>query len=449
MTSTLGSAPGIIVGVGVGTAASTALEPVVEVAKQTGWANNPHKVLDAARLAALVATGAVSAGTAAAEAERTGFDGPHFDAMVYLAQTAPGMSEALNLWRRGEITDAQWTHALVKAGLDPQYYPGLNALKDSRLDPAVIANAIQRGIIKDPGFLPVAPPVSGGKVPSFPVSTIDALTEAAAAGINEQRLFVETAIVGRPASPDLAARMTYRGIIDETDFNRAIAEGDTRNEWAAPLFDGFREIPTAHDYVELRLRGWITDAQMYAGTALHGMSQEDTDRLFLVGGRPMSAHAVFIALRRGGTYDGPTDMIAAPFLKSLQESNIRPEWYNLEWFARESYPSAFVVKALATGGDLTAAQTTEVLMNIGWPEWLIAIVVAKWVPAVATTATHAKSAVTTAITTLRKAYTAGQASVAQATQFLSQLGIGPSEITSLLQTWDVQRQIESLPPAAG
>src|SRR5205807_4966194 len=117
-------------------------------------------------------------------------------------------------------------------------------------------------------------------------------------------------------------------------------EGNTRGEWAPFLFEGFRQIPTAHDFVEGRLRGWLADPAMYAGTALHGMSQADTDLLFKIMGRPIVEHQIVTGEARGGTYNGPIANIPTPFLKSLQESNIRPEWYSLAYANRYTYPSA-------------------------------------------------------------------------------------------------------------
>src|SRR5205085_6828824 len=226
-----------------------------------------------------------------------------------------------------------------RQGYADSYRAAVLDLFTGRLDPAVIAVAIQRGIMRDPGILPVGPPGGTGVVPRFPVSPLDTLAEAKAHGIDLERLFVETAIVGLPVSPDAAARATFRKIIDRVDFDRAISEGNTRNEWRDPLFEGFRQIPTAHDGIEGRLRGWIGDDAMYAETARHGMSKADTDLLFKITGRPLSWHQVFIGLRRGGVYDGPTDAIEPAFLKALRESNIRPEWYNLAWALRYSYPT--------------------------------------------------------------------------------------------------------------
>src|SRR5262249_47526034 len=153
------------------------------------------------------------------------------EALVYLALEAPSVHEALELRRRGRIKDEQLRHALAKAGIEQQYWPALLELIDERLSPEIVAEAIQRGIMPDPGFLPVGPPTAEGNVKAFPVANIDPLDEAASSGINRERLFALTALIGNPVGPDTAARALFRGIITEDDFGRAIAEGRTRNEW--------------------------------------------------------------------------------------------------------------------------------------------------------------------------------------------------------------------------
>ena len=73
MANPLGSAPGIILGVGVGTAASAAIEPAVEGPRQAAWKGNPIRVLDPSLMAALVAAGGIDLGTAQADAALEGF----------------------------------------------------------------------------------------------------------------------------------------------------------------------------------------------------------------------------------------------------------------------------------------------------------------------------------------------------------------------------------------
>lgn len=435
--NTVGEAAAFAAGLAVG----PLLKPILQALENETWSLYPDRPLDASDAAELVAQAIWDSGTGTSEAALTGVSKTLFRALVQGAMVAPDTGEALELWRRGKITEAQVDVALDKAKILPDYRDAIKELFSHRLDPAVIAVAIQRGIMPDPGFLPVGPPTEDGKVPRFPVSSLDALAEAQASGIDQDRLFVETAIVGNPASPDLAARMTFRGIIDETDYARAISEGNTRNEWAPFLFDGFREILTAHDYVELRLRGWIDDAAMYAGTALHGMSQADTDLMFKVLGRPLSWHQVFIGLRRGGTYDGDVSDVDPAFLTALKQSNIRPEWYNLAWAQRFTYPAAFVLKALTTAGDIDQAEAEQILLYEGWEPTLAAKVSTAWAGGTTSTAsTPTKTATTSAVRAVGKAYIAGNITQQTAEQELTTLGEDAASFPGLFTAWDVSRK---------
>jgi hypothetical protein len=117
---------------------------------------------------------------------------------------------------------------------------------------------------------------------------------------------------------------------------------------------------------------------MHAGAGLSGMEPGDADLLAKLSGRPLSFHQVFIGVRRGGVYDGPTGAIDPAFLKSLQESNIRPEWYDLAWAQRYAYPGAFVLRSMTQSGDLTPAETEKVLLYVGWEPTFAKLVAARW-----------------------------------------------------------------------
>lgn len=357
-----------MIGVGVGTAASAALEPLVEPAAQAAWAKHPNRRLDAGVIARLVAQGGVTLGAGEAEALNDGVDQTRFDRLVYLAQTVPGVGEAIRALRRDAGFGDLFEHSLVKQGLDQRYHAALTDLANEKLDPAVIALAIVRGIIADPGnYLPVGPPSTVGKVQAFRRSTIDGLAEAKTAGWDTERLFVQTAISGRPAAPDQAARATFRGIIERVDYDRAISEGDVRNEWADAIFESSRAILSPHDWCELQLRGFTDAAGRDAGCSLHGMSAADAQHLYDLLGRSISVHAVTTGLARGGTFGGTGAGIPTVYLDTMERSNVRPEYYALDYANRFSYPSAFFFRLLLTEGTLTADQGYQRFLEIGWP----------------------------------------------------------------------------------
>lgn len=487
MATPFGSTPGIIIGVGVGAAASTALAPTFESAKQAAWSQQQVALPGASTIAALVAQGGLELGTARALNNRHGLADYWTDALAYLAQTAPPHGEAQDLRRRGKITPEQLLHAFAREGIEPQYWDGLADLVDERLSAQVIALAIVRGIVKDPGFLPVGPPTTAGKVEPFPVSSIDALAESQSQGIDEERLRVLTAIQGRPMGPEAAAGAYFRSILELADYQRAIAEGDVRNEWAEAILEVQRQIPSVADYVNLRIRGWIDDAAMHAGVARHGMSPEDSDLLYLRTGRPATPHQVLIAERRGAKRDGPVTAVPADVQTAVKQSDIRPEWTQIEYLSALTYPSGFMIRGAVQAGDLTPEQATELLYEMGWAEKWITVFVDSWAgkrtgaagkaetaanlraeyegyllteqqlrDALAALgyagaeidrevhlgdAARVKTARDKALEALHKSYVGAQVTSAEATDYATQLHIDPQAIADLLGVWEIEKLV--------
>lgn len=490
-----------MIGVGVGTAAATALDPAFELQRQEAWKESQARILELGQLAELVAQGLQAVDDVLDRAQRNGYSRSELLAAIQLGLKAPPYSEVLDLWRRNatrpaseQITEAQVDHALAKAGIEYQFWPALKELINARLSAPDLALAIVRGLIPDPGILPVAPPTTAGKIPSFPVFDVDALKEALATGYDKERLSVLVGTMGRPMPVDQAARATFRDIIDRVDFDRAIAEGDIRNEWRDPLFEVARQIPTAHDGIEGHLRGWIDEEAMYAQTARHGMSREDTDLLFKILGRPISVHQVTTGLARGGTFGGFYEGVPQPFLSALQQSNVRPEWGNLDYANRYSYPSAFFFRLLQTTGALTPAEAEQRYLELGWPPDLakqIAEALGKQRGATAREATAAdllvlwdggkatrdetlaalealgypadeatrkmdvlearrvSAAKTTVIGDLHTKYKKGELATTTTVTALEALGMSPSAAVEIEQTWRVFLTAEGgAPPAA-
>ena len=439
----IASTPELLAAAAVGAAASAALEPAFEVPRQDAWSNNRNRIHDAQLAARLVAQGGIALSDGRQEAHREGFSDDKFDQLVYLAQTVPGVSEALRLWRLGLLGDGLFRHVLVKAGLDQRYAdPILNSKLAEVVGLGDIGYGVVRGILPAPAWVPVAPPAHGDKVPRFPQVDIDPLELAHKLGFDEDMLKLIVGRSGLSMAPGLAAQAEFRGIIGPNDFLLAIAEGDLRTEWADALHEVSRAIPTVHDAVQLRLRGWTDDAGMYEQAHRHGMRDADTDRLLKISGRPLSFHQVFIGLRRGGVYDGPTDGIDPAFLKSLQESDIRPEWYNLAWAQRHTFPTAFVLRSLTENGDLTGDEAHQILLDEGWRPDLAQKVSARWAGGSGSSAdTHVAKAQTQLWTTTHRSYIAEEITDAAATTALEAAGVAAASVPAVLQLWQAERAL--------
>lgn len=402
-----------------GLATGPVLRPVTREVESEIWKLHPDKPIDAEIAAAIVAEAVELQDWGANEAKSNGIDGDRFDALVREALTAPGLETLYAALRRNLISKAQFVHGLRKAKLETEWDTPLEGLQDVLLTPQELAAMQQQGFVDD----------------------ARANSEAGLQGVTAERQQLLFAVNGLPPGVAEALTMLRRGIIDEATFAQIIREGHTKTKYTASLLKLKDVVLSATQYVEARVRGWIPDAAMYAGGALTGHSQEQMDLLFKIHGRPLSWHQIWIGLQRGGAYGGPVDALDPAFLKGLQESDIRPEWYNLAWHSRYSYPSAFVLRALATGGDLTQAQVEQILTFEGWEPGLAKLVSTKWT---ATQTVKADPWVTKAHgqlwTALHKAYV-GETTYddAKAKTYLTHVGASAAAQTEILSTWVLER----------
>jgi hypothetical protein len=449
--SSIFQTPELALGIAVGGAAGAAFEPKLETPKQSAWAANPVRLPDVGLLAALLAGGKISHTDAYNMAARLGFDHGAFDSLTWLAQNRLDFPLMLRLWRRfgafsaadDSALSALLDETLAHEQLDWNYQPWLRALKHAEL-PGIgdIAYGVVRGILPAPSWVPVAPPTTTTNVKRFPIVDIDPVQLAAALGYDENMLRLMVGRSGLSLAPGLAAQAFFRGIIADDDYHLAIAEGDLRTEWADVLRHASRQIPTASEFVEGWLRGWITQADAEAGTAQHGMSAADTDLIYKIKGRPVTFHEITTGLARGGTYPSTYDDIPEPYRKSIQEADIRPEWASLHYANRYVYPSAFVLRTLAQAGDLGGqAQVEQVLLEIGWKPSFATQVSTAWTGGAKSGDPHEAKAQTQLWTTTHKSYVAEEIDDQIATAALAAAGVTAAAIPAILALWAHERSL--------
>lgn len=427
-------------GFGVGTALSRALEPEAVQLAQIAWSGNPARAVDAGIAASIVAEDVASQAWGEGEAIQHGIDAERFAAMVREVLNAPGVPELLACYRRGLIDPGQLVHGFRKARLETEWDAALTALEHELLAPAVLATAIQRGIIPDPGYLPVGPPTGVGKVAPMPVATIDPVAEAKGSGVTSERLAVLTRLVGLPASPEMAAAAYFRNIITRDDFDRAIAEGNTRNEWRDVILEASRQVLTPREYAELQLRGYISQQERDAGAGKHGMTAADAQLLYDVAGRSIPVRAITTGEARGGVYNGPHDGIPVAYLTALERGNLRPEYYSLAYANRYSYPSAFVLRSLVQTGAVTGDDAHRLLLEMGWRPDLAEKVAAAWSGGTTSTADkHVTRAETYLFTALHKSYVNGESDDTDAAAVMDLLTVPADAQARVLELFGEER----------
>ena len=447
--ASFGSTPALIVAAGVGAAASVALEPAFEVPRQDAWSRNANRVLDPGLLARLVAQGGISLGSAQGEAARSGFDSDKLDALVWLTQTVPGTAELMFLWRYGIIDKATWREGMVKLGQRPDFIDAMAQTFTLPLDQGAIAVAIHRGIMDGAGLLLQEPPTTPGKVPIVPPSSIDPVAQAAALGISKEQLRILVGNTGLPLSLGEMLQLLNRGKVTEDDVKRSVAESNLRNEYMDVAVDLRRRLLTPHDYAELQLRGYQSKDERDAGAALSGMTAADTQLLYDMLGRSVNVHQVLIGERRGGKYtEGQsfaeqTAGIPPEYLSSLERGNLRPEFYQLAYANRESYPSYFVIRPLVQSGAITLERATELFLGMGWPEDVAKAAPAAFKGTAGTGSTdpHVGKAETQLWNATHSSYVKDRTDDATATANLGTIGVAADSIPKVLALWQAEREL--------
>lgn len=443
--------PSLIAGTAIGGAAVAAFEPALEVPRQQAWSTAPNRLPDIGLIAALVAGGKVALADGQSMAARLGYDTGPFDSLTWLAQNRLDWPLVLRMWRLGAHFPAfagldaagLIDRTLAHEQLDWDYQPYLRALQTAEL-PGIgdIAYAVVRGYLPTDIPLPVPPPATSTNVKRFPQSTTKAEELAAALGYDVSMLELLIARSGLSMAPGLAAQGFFRGVLADDDYHLAIAEGDLRTEWADALRETSRAIPSPGEYAELWLRGWLTQAQAESGAARHGMVPGDTDLLYQLRRRPLNPHQIKQALARGGVFDTTNAPFNDPYLSSVHEANLGPEWYDLAIQLQGSYPSLFITNRLVTTNVIDAATGKDWLTKSGLADEVVAAMDSSWTGGTTSTADkNVTSAQTHVKTTVHKSYLAYEISDQTATTALEAAGVAAASVPAILSLYQTERDL--------
>src|SRR5438132_3831950 len=433
---------GTAIGTAVGTGVAASIQPTIQDIANAEWANHPVRPPAATLLAQGVAQGQVAYTWARDRAAETGYSEAAFQHLIDIANTWPGLAQAFRLWRRGLISDGGLRRAAKRVAIEEEGLDALGQTRQEPLDPAVLAAGIVRGLIPDPGILPVGPPSGTGKVPRFPVFNVDAIEDAKWAGVDRERLSVMVGNYGRPMSPEAAAFAVFKGILDRIDFDRAIAEGDVRNEWADSIFENQRFVLSPQDAAGLRLRGWKTQAESDAIGAKHGATSETMELLYLNRGRPATVRQTVIGYRRGASLPGFVGDEAGAVGRAVTESDLRPEWKGILEAAVPNYPSLFQLNRLVAAGAITADIAGEWAFKQGMAEEVVTVLKAYWSQAAApTTQPWLNRAKTRLYTTAHAEFMDHELPDTAAVAALERIGVTPAEANAAVDLWTYEKGI--------
>ena len=427
---------------GLAQGARPALEPFAQSLTNEAWSTHPVIPPPAVLLAEGVAQGQVPKAAAYDWAKQQGFDTGQMDALVQIFNTGMPLGNAFQSWRRGDLSDGQFETQLHRLGIESQWWPFLEELKTDRLDLGAIATAVHRGIMDDHGLLVTPVPTGSGNIPRIPQSNLDTIAEFAAQGIDPERARVLVADTGLPLSLGEMLQLYNRGEVTATDVKVSVAESNVRNEYMEVALKLARRLLTPHEYAEAELRGVLTPGEAQAGANLSGLNDADYATLFAILGRPLNVHEITTGLARGGNYGGDyTDVPAGVYRDAIRRSAIRPEYADIAYANRYTYPSAFVLRSLASAGDLgNTAAVQQTLEEIGWKPSFAHQVATAWTTG-ASGDSHVGKAQTQLWGTTHKSYVAREVSDATATTALEAAGVASGSVPAVLQLWQAERDL--------
>jgi hypothetical protein len=424
ITRFLGKTTSEAAGYGIGGAIRSPLEPPLQELTNKTWqafvASGVTIPTDPGDAAEIVAEDVALEAWGADQVAQLGLGGDQFQKLVDAVRNGPGFGELLQARRRGKITPTEFTHGLRKLRLETLWDDALAALLDVLLSPADLANAVVQGHM-DAGA---------------------AASEAALQGVDATRFGVLVENTGLPPGPETLLAWLRRKIITKTEFEDGIREGHTKTKYI-PFYEAAQEplLPAA-TAVRLYLKGWYTKAQRDALGGEWGYSPKQMEDWFLSEGRPATVHQVHIGYARGAKLPGAANEHDA-ILTSVKQSDIRPEYAELLYAQRYSYPSAFVLRALVESGAVTAAEGEQALLFSGWEPTFAAKVAASWAGTGtgATADTHESKAQTQLWNTTHASYKANEISAATATQALQRAGVDAATIPNVLSIWNEEKSL--------
>ncbi len=429
-----GNAAGEALAFGLGFALGRVLDPAGTALSQEAWLaalsadSGLGRAVDPNTAALIVSEDVKARDWGANEAAQHGIDGARFDAIVGEILDAPGIPQLFEAWRRDLIDDAAFEHGLRKAKLEPRWDAPLKALKERLLSLDELANARQQGFV----------------TPERQVA------ESALQGIDAERAEILFEIPGPPPGAAEAMQAVNRGLANRSLFDQMIREGHTKTKYSDLLYAMRRRLLTPHEYAELQLRGKIAPNERAAGASLSGMEPPDSELLYELLGRPLPVRAITTGLARGGTYGGIYEGVPEPYLDAIRRSAIRPEYGNLAYHNRYTYPSAFVLRALTQAHTITEQEAHQTLLDIGWEPGFAEKVATAWAGGTAAKADpHVAKAETQVWSALHKSYVDTEEDDATATGDLTALGVAAPAIPEVLRLWQLERAVirRSLTPA--
>lgn len=401
------------IGFGLGALIGAALEPISQDQKRRIYARIQSTVLDAGTSAQAVLEGSWSRDRGLEEAKQSGVNEERFNALMDVIDTAPGLSDALDLLRRGEITPDQFDSALKDAHLNSRWFAPIHALRRVILSAADLAMARQQGF----------------------VNAEDQIARSEKVGVDQDDANLLYELSGLPPGIETAMEMLRRNIITEPQFVQMVREGHTKTKYTDDLLKLVDRVPSVAAAVQGAIRERISIDEAAQIAAQNGFDRKAFDLLYEIAGRPIGVQQAVTLYYRG-------DYTLADVRNVVARSNVRPEFTEAVIKLGVRYPPLFQISRLIQSGAIDDTYAKQLIAKQGYPVQLAEGIV----KAAHTSKTaHLKDLSVAVIETL---YDTGLETSEHAVKLLEGLGYDADESKQLLNIHDARRYAAEMQRAA-
>lgn len=243
---------GVAVGAVIGPVLGSAVAPYVQDISNKAWSVNQSAPLSPSLLAEAVIKGVYTdAGAAQTEAALSGISADRFATLVATAGQAIGIEQALLLFRRGDITEAELKRVVQYSNVRDDFFP--DVLKLQYVPPSASEAIV--GALK------------------HHLAPADAQTKFGQAGIDPSNFDWMLAAAGRPLGLEEMLHLMNRGVMSEADVRQGIAQSDVNDDYADWAIQLQHYFPPPRSVVPMLKSGAINEAQARTLLGYYGVGE--------------------------------------------------------------------------------------------------------------------------------------------------------------------------------
>lgn len=367
------------------------------------------EIFDPQTAAELQAQGIVDDTYGRSEASGGNLSGEHYDKLVDAALLRPEVMQALDLWNRGLVTEAQVEDALTHHKIPTEWHAPLKFLRRQLLSPADLALSNLRGEMSD----------------------TDAQTYAAVLGVIPEDFATLVTNTGEPPGPEQLMEALRRGFIDQPRFEHGIRQSRIRDEWI-DIETKLKDAPmSTADAVRAVIEHYLTDDEGAAIAAQNGLIAEHWAPLRDSWGRPLSHEQMMSLYHRGlVTLDDVH--------QAFRESDMKDKYFDWSVQLGETLVPQRQITQMLQHGVVTHDTAHAMLVKLGYDdasaEALIKLGAVE----------HTAGLHTLSRTDIVTAYAESLMSRADALAHLGDIGYTEQDSTEMLDLADVKAKTQTL-----